>query len=146
MRFPLVAFFILLFYSTAVSAQNKNEQLIQNEDELVALYNQLLLCEENNARDSINQLFYDLLLTSLNMEGSYTYPFDNLPTISKMQSDDNKLRIFTYNIQNNEGQHNFYGIVQLNPKYTKAKSEKAILLKNQKRGAIQTRYEKFWPG
>ena len=126
------------------------DQIVKNEDQLVNLYNDILVSEGNNLRDSNNSAFYDLLKTTLSIKEAYDYPFDRLPTISKMNSDDKSLRIFTWNLQNNEGVHDFYGIVQINPKLTRNKEIKVMSLENQKGELIKTENKSYsadkWPG
>lgn len=150
MKLNLLFLLTFLFSSFFNHAQDNKLQLIDNEDELVNLYNQLLLAQENEERDSINLAFHETLVHSLELEGSFDYPFDKLPTISKMQSDDKTLRIFTWNIQNNEGRHAFYGLVQLNPKATKNKEVKTIRLTNQGGELKKTEFKSYgadkWPG
>jgi hypothetical protein len=141
---------LLIFFSTSAYAQKADEQLLKIEEELIGIYNQILLSEENDERENYNHTFFDLLYTTLAIKGSFDYPFDNLPTISKMQSDDNMLRVFSWNLQNNEGEHRYYGVVQLNPKALKSKTEKAIMLINEESNLMK--YEnkslgpEHWPG
>lgn len=150
MRLSLTLLTFLFFLSFLGIAQDTEKQLLKNEDDLVTIYNQILLAEENEEREKYNQQFFDLLFTSLSLQGSFSYAFDNLPTISKMRSDDDLIKIFTWNLQNNEGKHAFFGIVQLSPKTTKTKKEKAIVLSNQKGELLKTEFKSFgkdkWPG
>lgn len=150
MKLNLLFLPVFFLSSLFIHAQDIEQQLINNEDELVNLYNQLLLTQENDVRDSINNAFYELLAASLELKGAFNYTFDKLPTISKMQSEDKVLRVFTWNIQNNEGIHAFYGMVQLSPKVTKNKEVKCIRLSNQKGMLENTEMKSYgadkWPG
>lgn len=150
MRLSLLLLSILIFSIISAKAQSDVELLVENENELVNLYNQILLSEENDDRENYNHSFFDLLYITLEMKGSFDYPFDNLPVISKMRSDDNLIRIFSWNLQNNEGEHRFYGVVQLSPKTTKSKSVKAIMLINEEGNLKKTETKSLgadkWPG
>lgn len=140
----------LIFISFSSFSQKPNDQLVKIEEELIGIYNQILLATENDARENYNHTFFDLIYSTLSIEGSFDYPFDNLPTISKMQSDDNMLRIFSWNLQNNEGEHRFYGVAQLNPKAVKSKQEKAIMLINEESNLMKYENKSLgpnnWPG
>ena len=76
----------VLFLPSLVRSQV--DQIVENEDELVNLYNAILLSEKDGPRDSNNTAFYQLIEETLKLEGSFEYPFDRLPTISKMAADD----------------------------------------------------------
>jgi len=150
MKLNLLFLPVFFLSSLFIHAQDIEQQLINNEDELVNLYNQLLLTQENDVRDSINGAFYELLYSTLELKNSFNYTFDKLPTISKMQSEDKLIRVFSWNIQNNEGVHAFYGMVQLSPKTTKNKEVKCIPLSNQKGMLEKAEMKSYgadkWPG
>ncbi len=144
----LILISLLAFSSSLLFAQR--EQIIKNEEELIKLYNKIILSEDNQSREEINASFFELLKTTLQLEESFEYPFDNLPTISKMQPEDNSLRVFTWNLQNNEGENDFFGLVQISPKLTRDKKVKVIVLQNQKGELIKSENKSFaankWPG
>lgn len=144
----IILFSIILLSSFTLVAQS--DQIVKNEDDLIRLYNDILLSEDNETRDEVNTAFYQLLNTTLQLEDAFDYPFDNLLTLSKMIPDDKSLRIFTWNLENNEGVHDFFGLVQLNPKNTRNKEIKVIELQNQKGELIKSENKSYaankWPG
>ncbi len=146
---PYLLFFVI-FISYSLNSFAQTEELIKIEDELVALYNDLLLAEDNQTREGFNTQFYEVLENALLLDESFDYPFDKLLTISKMLSSDKALRVFTWNLQNNEGINDFFGIIQLNPKNTRGHIQKVIPLLNQKGELIKAENKSFnpnqWPG
>jgi len=62
------------------------------------------------AAAAFNPIFFDLLM---NNPATFSYPFDSLPTVSKIKSHDGNLRIYTW-LMNSwlEGTYRYYGIVQ----------------------------------
>jgi len=124
--------------------------LIEAEDMLVEQYNAILDSEGDEERNKAHDLFYQSLKESLQLKGSFDYPFDKLLTVSKLQPEDQTFKIFTWNLQNDVGSHRFYGLVQFNPKGTRDKSEKIIELVNQP-GVLEKAENKSytatkWPG
>ena len=150
MKLTLTLLFSLFisFYNSSLNAQTGT--LIEMEDQLVSIYNDILLAEENQERENTNARFYEVLEQALLMDGSFEYPFDKLVPISIMASSDKAIRVFTWNLQNNEGMHDFFGMIQLNPKNTRGYVEKVIPLINQKGELSKVENKSFnanqWPG
>lgn len=65
-------------------------------------------------RKNANYLFIRTLVSALKTPNSFLYPFDSVKTISLVNSPDNKFRIFSWHITNNDGSYRFYGAIQLN--------------------------------
>lgn len=139
---------LLIILPFSIAAQI--DSVLINEEKLIGLYNTILLSEENIEREKYNSEFYSLFRETLSLENSFEHPFDNLPTISIMLAEDESFRIFSWNLQNNEGAHSFFGFVQLSPKVTKNKKEKVIQLKNQEGELLKLENKSFnsdkWPG
>lgn len=74
-----------------------------------------LVCESASA----------MLDSLLRMPGSFAYPFDSLRHIGKVQSQDGRLRIFTWNLPYNDGTHRYYGFIQ----YQDVKSSEVSVFK-----------------
>lgn len=69
--------------------------------------------EEN--RVQANYSFIKTLVRSLKEDSSYNYPFTKLKnTISLINSEDNKFRIFTWFMMSNDGSFRYFGALQLN--------------------------------
>lgn len=92
------------------------------EDSLVRLAKEI-----QTGRDDFNKLnasdrFYNLLNTALQEHNSFYYPFDSLKSISKLTSDDERVRIFTWVVSKNDGTYEYGGILQVRQKKGKSSS------------------------
>ena len=54
------------------------------------------------------------LVTALKTPYSFNFTFDSLKTISIQNSPDQKFRVFTWHVMNNDGSYRFYGTIQMN--------------------------------
>jgi hypothetical protein len=70
--------------------------------------------ENDVERKSANYQFIKTLVTALKTPNSFAYPFDSLKTVTLTKSPDNKFRIFSWHVANNDGSYRFYGAIQLN--------------------------------
>ncbi|RYE50604.1 MAG: hypothetical protein EOP48_19480, partial [Sphingobacteriales bacterium] len=53
------------------------------------------------------------LVKALKVPGSYNYNFDSLKTVTIQKSPDNKFRIFSWHVMNNDGSYRYYGTIQM---------------------------------
>ena len=87
------------------------------------LMNIQIEAERQKASDSI-----DALLTKVLAEpNSYYYPFDSMKTVFRLKTEDKKIRIFTWAVILNSGEHIYHGIIQLNPKKFKKELPETII-------------------
>ena len=143
-------YFLLIVLIATSSLVYGQQELLDFEDRLVNHYNAILDSKNDEARNEAHDLFYQTLKETLELKGSFEYPFDKLSTISKLQPDDDTFRIFTWNLQNDAGSHQFFGLIQINPKDTRDQSEKIIELANQigvlEKTENKSYTAKSWPG
>ena len=66
--------------------------------------------EKLAAADSLSDLLHKTLL----LPGSFEYPFDSLKTLGKIKSQDQKIRIYTWNFPDISGTNTYYGFLQRN--------------------------------
>ena len=71
-----------------------------------------------NASDAKHRMksadaFKDLLVSTLNSDLSYAYPFDSIKWISKLEAEDHSFRIFSWIIEDNQKVSHPYGYIQL---------------------------------
>ena len=84
------------------------------QDSLKTLGKIFINNENDLERKNANYQFIKTLVNALKVSNSFLYPFDSLKTISIQNSPDNKFRIFSWPIVNNDGSYRFYGAVQMN--------------------------------
>ncbi len=116
------AFIILLstiaLFSVAQSKKTElvvfSQELIQQEIDVKVLFDSL-----NNGKvypDSTRKAIGESIRLKMNEilrdKDSFYYPFDSLRFLGKIYSDDNKLRIYTWNCELSDLTQNYYGFVQ----------------------------------
>ena len=89
------------------------EKIRQTELQLKQLSDSITKGSTDHVREvslaAFNPIFFDLLSD----DATYSYPFDSLKTVSRIESPDGKLRIFTWLIvSKKEGTSSHYGILQ----------------------------------
>ncbi|MBN2486328.1 MAG: hypothetical protein JXB34_10180 [Bacteroidales bacterium] len=67
---------------------------------------------DGKAKQQAETAFRDSLLQVLKTYGSFQYQFDTLRNIGRISSDDNRLRIFSWNVPQKSGYSNYYAILQ----------------------------------
>jgi len=127
--FLITASFIMLLGLSVLKSQTKN-CFAAYEDSLKIIAPEILYGKHDFNRYEAHQKFMRILIDVLNIEDSYKYDFDSLKTISILRSPDNMFRIFTWNLQKNDGSYDFFGLIQLNPK--KTEGDLVVELKNIK--------------
>lgn len=65
-------------------------------------------------RKNANYAFIKTLVSALKVPNSFLFKFDSVKTISIINSPDNRFRILTWHIANDDGSYRFYGTVQMN--------------------------------
>ncbi|GAB3905875.1 hypothetical protein [Mucilaginibacter boryungensis] len=114
--------FVLLLISLSIGnafAQHSDEatrikQLNRYQDSLVRLGKKMVDANLDLERKNANYSFIKTLVSALKINNSFLYKFDSLKTISILNSPDNKFRIFTWYVLNEDGSYRFYGAIQMN--------------------------------
>jgi hypothetical protein len=65
-------------------------------------------------RKNANYTFIKTLVSALKINNSYLFKFDSVKSISILTSPDNKFRIFSWYVMNDDGSYRFYGSIQMN--------------------------------
>ena len=105
-------FIAVQLFQSSLTAQSFNA-VNQAEDSLKKLFHLATGSLENETRSLAGQQFAAHFYQTLELQGSFTYPFDSLPTVSKLTSPDNTFRLYTWNIPLLSGANTFYGAIQL---------------------------------
>ena len=113
MRFGLVLFFISYFSVFQLFAQSMGtNDLLASEDSLKKMVGRIVEEENFERKLDLNILFKDYFTQVLSRSESFGYPFDSLKNIGKLKSNDEKVRIFTWNIPQLRGEHKYFGFIQ----------------------------------
>jgi hypothetical protein len=111
---------LLIALSTSVAfAQHSAEsdrlkQLNIFQDSLVKLGKKMVNDNNDLERKNANYAFIKTLVSALKINNSFIYKFDSLKTVSILNSPDNKFRIFSWYVFNQDGSYRFYGSIQIN--------------------------------
>src|ERR1700749_3711407 len=110
---------ISLFICTNCLAQHSDEikylkQLKTYEDSLTLLGKKFINDTDDMQRKTANYAFIKTLVNALKVPNSFLYKFDSVKTVSILNSPDNRFRILSWPIMNEDGSFRFYGAVQMN--------------------------------
>ncbi|WP_395803029.1 hypothetical protein [Daejeonella sp.] len=111
-------FGLLLLILTKVDGQSLDKS---NREKLIVFQDSLKEISFKMLNDSIEPQRYNAsfkliktLVTALKTPYSFNFEFDSLKTISIQNSPDQKFRVFTWHVMNNDGSYRFYGTIQMN--------------------------------
>lgn len=113
-----LVFGLLLLILTKVDGQSLDKS---NREKLIVFQDSLKEISFKMINDSIEPQRYNAsykliktLVTALKTPYSFNFTFDSLKTISIQNSPDQKFRVFTWHVMNNDGSYRFYGTIQMN--------------------------------
>jgi hypothetical protein len=104
----------LLLMAQYANESSRIKQLNTYQDSLANLGKIFVNDQNDLERKNANYLFIKTLVSALKVPNSFLFPFDSVKTISILNSPDNKFRIFSWPIMNNDGSYRFYGAIQMN--------------------------------
>jgi hypothetical protein len=102
--------FFLIFTSAVVFSQDM-EDFGKVEDSLKILGKLVLNGETDFIKYNANEKFMTMLDGALLKDKSFDYPFDSLTMIARLKSDDNKFRLFNWNLKKADGTYEFFGFL-----------------------------------
>ena len=105
--------FLLLVVSKASFAQNAELKVM--EDSLLVTADSMYNAFIPDERSSYNEKFVKQLVRALKLQGSYSYPFDELQKkINILYPEDKTFRIFNWSIAPTDITRRYYGAIQMN--------------------------------
>ena len=90
------------------------KQLNIYQDSLAGLGKKFVNNDTEMERKNANYVFIKTLVSALKVPNSFLFKFDSVKTISIINAPDNRFRILTWHIANDDGSYRFYGTVQMN--------------------------------
>jgi hypothetical protein len=114
-----MVFITSLFIFSQTFGQHSDEnarikQLNIYQDSLASLGKKIINDENDLERKNANYLFIKTLVSALKVPNSFLFPFDSVKSISIINSPDNRFRILSWHVINQDGSYRFYGTIQLN--------------------------------
>ncbi|MHB8206277.1 hypothetical protein [Mucilaginibacter sp.] len=115
----LLVFIPLILFLSQSFAQHTNEsssisQLSMYQDSLANLGKVMINNDNELERQNANIMFVKTLVTALKVPNSFLFPFDSVKTASILNSPDNRFRIISWHVMNDDGSYRFYGAMQMN--------------------------------
>jgi hypothetical protein len=89
-------------------------QLKMYEDSLSRLGKQIINNTEEMDRKNANYQFIKTLVSALKISNSFLYTFDSVKTVRIINAPDNRFRIITWFVRNDDESYRFYGAIQMN--------------------------------
>ena len=87
------------------------------EDSLVKIQRNLYTSKKQQIRFELNERFKTVFESALKQPNSFDYPFDSLKEIGRIYAPDRVFRLITWDLQKDDGSHDYFGFIQyLNPK------------------------------
>ncbi|MCO5935306.1 hypothetical protein NAF17_07125 [Mucilaginibacter sp. RB4R14] len=113
-----IALFLLLMFNASF-AQHSDEvknlkELKIYQDSLKSLGKKFINDPDDLERKNANYRFIRMLVAALKVPHSFNYPFDSVKAVSIINSPDNRFRILSWHVMNQDGSYRFYGTVQMN--------------------------------
>lgn len=102
-----IALLLSLFLVSNFIAQ-EDTLLARRERQLVTLLNDLRLAKDNTEKEAKNKLFKHCLLETIQMKNAFDYAFKGLTTIGTVTSDDKKIRLFNWNVEQDDQSQKYY--------------------------------------
>jgi len=98
-----------------IKAQTPSIQLLNRYQDSLAILGHETINNSNEAeRYNSTYKMVKILVKALKVPGSFNYGFDSLKTVTIQKSPDNKFRIFTWHVMNDDGSYRYYGTIQMN--------------------------------
>ena len=109
----------LILFSYSGFAQHSDQaksrqQLEKMQDSLLVLSQQVINGESQPERYNSSYALVKTLIAALKTPRSFNFPFDSLKTISVQTAPDQRFRIFTWHVMNDDGSYRYYGTIQMN--------------------------------
>ena len=108
--FPLL---LLFFFNSDLLCQESDTVFLkQNEIWLRDAFEKIYNNPYYLPMDSLNNEIISRFEKALSTRESFSYPWNELKAIGKIRSEDNKLNIFTWHIEKNINEYEYYGFIQ----------------------------------
>lgn len=105
--------FIVAFLSVPhLQATNPNQEITSYEDSLNNYFTQMAKERDDEKKEIINEKILTIFREVLAQDESFDYDFSSLKYIGNLRSDDDNLRIITWNLPFYDGTHKYFGFIQ----------------------------------
>ncbi len=124
--------FLIFYLSAELHAQEQGLfEIIETESWLQGAFIKLYNSPESASRDSLNTEIIAHFKKILVTQESFFYPWNELKMIGKVRSNDNRINIFTWHLEKNQNDFEYYGILQVYDGKKEKQSIRTYILKDQ---------------
>ncbi|MES2266055.1 MAG: hypothetical protein V4520_04820 [Bacteroidota bacterium] len=113
-----IALFLIITFNASFAQHSDEVKNLKDlriyQDSLKALGKKFINDPDDLERKNANYRFIRMLVAALKVPHSFNYPFDSVKAVSIINSPDNRFRIFSWHVMNQDGSYRFYGTVQMN--------------------------------
>lgn len=107
-----IIFIVIFFNVHHLQAMDPFQEIIIYEDSLNNYFNRMAKERDDDKKEIINEKILTVFREVLNMDESFDYDFPSLKYIGNLKSDDDNLRIITWNLPYYDGTHQYFGFIQ----------------------------------
>lgn len=109
----LIANVLIANAQSSVLSETKSKVMDAWQDSILALSDTLINDTLENNRVSSSYRMIKTLVKALKNDSSFYYPFDQLNSVSILYPDDKSFRIFTWQLEFNNGTFRYFGAIQM---------------------------------
>lgn len=102
------AFFSFLVFCFVLNLSAFGQDLAERENELLLQLNTLRSAKNNKEKEIANKAFKSYLAETIALTGVMDYPFAKLTTLGSIKSADNLVRLFNWNIEQDDESQKYY--------------------------------------
>jgi hypothetical protein len=111
MKGLVLFFYFLLAGGVLFSQTDQKQQIGLIEQELFELLSDVRAAKNDVLRDSFNTQFKQRMEEVLTEDWSFDHPFTSLTTVGKITSQDKEVRIISWNVERDNGQHDYHAFI-----------------------------------
>jgi len=109
----VILFFAKGFNFDLHSQELKDIELVIIEDSLSNLFNTLTTTKSDSEKIEVNNQIINTLISAIELDNSFTYPFDSIKKLGKLTSEDKALKIYTWNVAFSDFTYKYFSILQI---------------------------------
>ncbi len=134
---------LLMIWVTCLTGLSQEINFTETESRLKLLLDSTRAEKNDSIRLALNSLFYDELYAAIQQDSNGEWPFDSL-YIGKPASEDGRVQLFNWNIQQNNGRNIYFLIIHHLPSHEVFRMSPVTALEHIESDRIFT--SKDWPG
>ncbi len=130
--------YIISFCFLASSIYAKDKPMAEEVSSINDMLNEIFIAKTDRDKLVLNQYVVELFFNYLKTEESYTADFDSVKYLTVLQSEDNKLRVYTWNLCFDDGSFKYFGYLQY-----KDKKEYLVYFLDDKKN-VESEFERWY--